>query len=89
MKKLLLVCAVVMLTGCATSVPVKMKFPEVPKELLETCQDLSTVDPTSKKLSDVVSSVTDNYEKYYDCKATVDDWITWYNGQKQIWESIK
>lgn len=89
MKKLLLVCAIFALTGCATPVPVVMKFPVVPPELLKTCPDLKTLDPETKKLSDVINVVVDNYGTYYDCKSNVDDWIEWYNSQKKIYESVK
>jgi hypothetical protein len=88
-KKLLLAVAVLCLVGCATSVPVVMKFPDAPKDMLETCPDLDKVDEKTAKLSDILDTVTGNYQKYYDCKATVDDWITWYQGQKKIFESVK
>lgn len=77
-----------LLAGCLFKdpVPVKQVWPDVPKELLEACPDLKNVDPTTKKLSEIIEVVSDNYATYYDCKAKVDDWITWYNGQKKIYE---
>jgi hypothetical protein len=89
MKKLLLVCTIFALTGCSTPVPVAMKFPEVPAELLKTCPDLKTLDLETKKLSDVINVVVDNYGQYYNCKSNIDDWIEWYNTQKKIYESVK
>ena len=86
MKKLALLSIALLLTGCLGTVPVKQVWPEVPKELLESCPDLKQVDPNTKKLSEILEVVTDNYSTYYDCKAKVDDWIQWYNGQKKIYE---
>jgi hypothetical protein len=78
------------LTGCAskTAVPVAMKFPAVPQELMQSCPDLEQVDPKTDKLSDVLTVVTDNYMTYYQCKSTVDDWIEWYNTQKTIFDKV-
>lgn len=82
----LLVLAPLLLTGCLFKepVPVKQVWPDVPKELLEACPDLKQVNPNTNKLSEIISVVSDNYAQYYDCKAKVDDWIIWYNGQKKI-----
>lgn len=86
MRKLLLLIPVIMLAGCLNDeVPVKQVWPTVPKELLEACPDLKQVDPKVDKLSDIIVVVTDNYAQYYDCKAKVDDWIIWYNGQQKIY----
>lgn len=84
--KYLMLLAPLLLTGCLFKdpVPVKQIWPDVPKELLEACPDLKQLDPETKKLSEIISVVSDNYSTYYDCKAKVDDWITWYNGQKKI-----
>jgi len=86
MRKLLLLIPVIMLTGCLSDpVPIKQVWPTVPKDLLEACPDLKQVDPKVDKLSDIIGVVTDNYAQYYDCKAKVDDWIVWYNGQQKIY----
>lgn len=78
------------LMGCATptAVPVAIKFPSVPSELLKTCPDLNLVDPNTTKLSDVLSVVTDNYITYYECKSKVDDWSEWYKTQKTIFDKV-
>jgi len=78
-----------LITGCATSVPVTVKFPDVPKELLVSCPNLKTVDPETKKLSEILNVVVDNYAQYYNCKSNVDDWIEWYNTQKDIFNKVK
>jgi hypothetical protein len=89
MKTLSLLLSAVLLTGCATSVPVIPKWPEVPKELLVACPDLKTVDPANDKLSAIVDTVADNYQEYYKCKDNTDSWIMWYKGQQEIWKTLK
>lgn len=88
MKYLAILITALILTGCQ-SVPVVPKWPDVPKELLETCPDLKTVDPANDKLSAVIETVADNYKLYYDCKADKNDWIEWYNSQKKIFNNLK
>lgn len=87
MKHSLLI--LVLLTGCATSVPVTTKFPDAPVEMMKTCPDLKAIDPAVTKLSEVLTTVVDNYGQYYDCKANTDDWIEWYNTQKKIFNGVK
>ena len=88
MKRLVLVCAFLALTGCATSVPVTIKFPSAPVDMLTACPDLKET-PETTKLSEVLSVVVENYGQYYTCKDNVDSWIEWYNTQKKIFESVK
>jgi hypothetical protein len=87
MRTLLLVSMIV-LSGCSTTVPVTVKFPEVPTELMSTCPDLKQTPPTSK-LSDVLQVVTDNYSQYYECRVKLDSWIEWYKTQRTLFEEIK
>ena len=89
MKKLLLLIPAVLLTGCLATAPVVPNWPDVPKELLEACPDLKTVDPANSKLSAVLDTVAENYKEYYGCKAKVDDWINWYTGQQKLWKTLK
>lgn len=84
----LIVSLALCLAGC-TSVPVIPNWPDVPKELLETCPDLKTVDPKNDKLSTVLDTVADNYKEYYGCKDKVDDWTTWYREQQKLWKTLK
>ena len=78
------------LTGCFFgSVPVERNFPDVPPELKQACPDLQLLDPNTTKLSDVISTVSSNYSEYHECRTKVDDWIQWYNQQKQIFEEVK
>lgn len=71
-----------LLTGCVTA-PVKQVFPDVPKELLASCPDLKTIQPTTK-LSDVVIVVIKNYSEYHECRIKHDVLIEWYNQQREI-----
>jgi hypothetical protein len=87
MKRLLLLIPIVLLAGCLAT-PVKRNFPEVPKELMEACPDLKTVEQT-EKLSEVLKVVVDNYGQYHECKIKVDTWMEWYKTQKQIFDSVK
>lgn len=89
MKKLLLLISAIILTGCATNVPVVVKWPAVPAELLQECPDLKTVDPKNDKLSAIVDTVADNYQEYYGCKDKVNDWAKWYKGQQELWKTLK
>ena len=89
MKRLVLLLPIVLLTGCLATAPVVHKWPEVPKELLESCPDLKTLEPDNTKLSTIIETVTDNYQQYYNCKDSVDSWIMWYKGQQDIWKTLK
>jgi hypothetical protein len=88
MKKLLLILSLLMLTAC-NEIPVARHFPAVPDELLLACPDLKQVDPSTTKLSTVVSVVASNYGQYQECKIKVDAWVEWYKTQKDIFESVK
>lgn len=81
---MILFSVAILLTGC-TAVPVKPKFPEVPTELLQTCQDLNEVSETTK-LSDVLKVIVDNYALYHECKIKNDAWVDWYKKQRIIYE---
>jgi hypothetical protein len=87
MNRLILI-GVLLLSGCASSVPVAMKFPEVPADMLVACPDLKLA-PDTTKLSEVLPVVADNYGQYYSCKDNTDSWIEWYNTQKKIFDSVK
>jgi len=77
-----------LLTGCATNVPVVMKFPEAPTVLMEKCPELKSLNE-DVKLSDVAKTVAINYTTYYECALKVESWIGWYQAQKVIYESVK
>ena len=87
MKRLILITAL-LITGCASTVPMVAKFPDVPMDMLVACPDLKQL-PETTKLSEVLPVIADNYGQYYTCKDTVDSWIDWYNTQKKIFDNIK
>jgi hypothetical protein len=87
--KYIIIALILCLTGCASTVPVTMNFPQVPEELRVSCPDLKTVSEGTTKLSEVVTVVTENYGQYQECKIKIDAWTQWYNSQKKIFEGIK
>jgi len=87
MKRLALLLVILMMVGCST-VPVERKFPDVPKELMESCPDLKQTQSTSK-LSEVLTVVVENYGQYHECKLKANSWMEWYNTQKKIFNTVK
>jgi hypothetical protein len=86
MKKSLIL--LLLLGGCSTAVPVKRSFPEVPEELRVKCEELKKAAPESK-LSDILSTVTQNYGLYHECRIKNEAWIEWYDSQKKIFDEVK
>ena len=76
------------LTGCSTTVPVVMKFPEAPPILMEKCEGLIKLNDDAK-LSDVATVVVQNYTLHHECSAKVEGWMDWYKKQKELFESLK
>jgi uncharacterized protein YceK len=87
MKKILLI-AMLLLSGCSTTVPVTAKFPDMPAKLMERCPNLQKLNDETK-LSEVAKTVTVNYSTYYDCAVKHDGIVEWYQIQKKIYESVK
>jgi len=88
-KYLAVLSTIVLLSGCSTLTPVKQKWPEVPKEISESCPQLKKLPEDTEKLSDVVGNVSQNYGTYYECQAKLEAWIEWYKTQKNIYEEVK
>ena len=88
MKNLALIFLLLILSGCATKVPVAMKFPAAPESLLITCKDLEQVKPNEEQLSEMLKVVVTNYGQYHECRAKVEAWIDWYKSQKEIHDSV-
>jgi len=80
--------ALLLLCGCTTTVPVVAKFPNVPPELMEKCQELKIISEDAK-LSDVTKTVVINYTLYNECSIKIDAWSEWYQTQKKLFESIE
>jgi hypothetical protein len=87
--KLAYLLVVLGLAGCATSVPVKQKFPEVPKALTEKCENLKKVEGDKVAITEMLKVIVENYALYYECSTKVDGWNEWYVEQKKIHESVK
>jgi hypothetical protein len=87
MKRLILISLI--LTGCATSVPVRMSFPQAPESLTKPAEELQALDPNKKKLSDLLENANTNYGEYHKLKQQNDAWIEWYNTQRKIFEDVK
>ncbi len=86
MKQGFLILAI-FLAGCTTTVPVKQKWPDVPKELVEKCEALKQADPNKPAITDLLKIVIENYSLYYQCSSKVEGWNEWYIEQKKIFES--
>jgi hypothetical protein len=84
MKKILLIS--MLLTGCSTVVPVKAKFPEAPDMLMTKCPALAQVKEDAK-LSEIATTVANNYTQYYECAVIAKGWQEWYQIQKNIYEN--
>jgi hypothetical protein len=76
------------LAACSTA-PVKQKFPEVPKALVERCDSLKKIEGDRVAITEMLKVVVQNYGMYYECAAKVDGWNDWYLEQKRIYESVK
>jgi hypothetical protein len=88
MKSLAIISVSVLLSGCLATVPVSRKFPDIPSILETPCEQLKLV-PETDKLSETLVTVTENYSLYYQCSLKVDTWMTWYQQQREIFESVK
>lgn len=87
--KYLLILATIMLTACASTVPMIAKFPDVPSQLLEKCPPLKTIPTETTVFSELTKTVTTNYTTYHECAIKQEAWTEWFNTQKKIYESLK
>lgn len=81
-----IISLILCLSACSTAVPVKQKFPEAPKELLEKCQALQKADSSKPAITDLLKTVVENYGLYYQCSLKVEGWNEWYTEQKRIFD---
>jgi hypothetical protein len=84
MNKIIYLIFPILITGC--SIPVKPNFPDIPKNLEESCPELKEAKRDSDKLSDLLETVTTNYARYHECHIKVQAWSEWYKNQKKIFE---
>lgn len=84
MKTIITLATILLLSGCTTIVPVKQKFPDAPKTLLEKCPELNQAEENASDITEFLKVIIKNYQLYYECSNKQDGWIDWYNGQKRI-----
>jgi hypothetical protein len=87
-KYILLFCAILLISGCATPVPVTQKFPDAPNTLMAKCPELDQIKGDTVVLSEFLKTVTNNYTKYHECSAMLKAWQDWYLEQKKISENL-
>jgi len=87
--RILILSLTLLLTSCATSIPVKPKFPEVQQILKERCENLKKIEGNQVAITEMLKVVIHNYTLYHECSTKVDGWQEWYESQKKIYESIK
>ena len=85
MKKLLALPLLLLASACTTAIPVTVKFPDAPDVLRQPCPQLDTLKKDDPKLSDMMTTVTNNYVKYHDCSSKVDAWNEWYKTQQDLY----
>lgn len=76
---------IVFLTGCQT-IPEAPKFPGAVPELTKPCPQLKTVHGEKVAITELLKTVVENYETYYECAKKVDSWNKWYREQKETYE---
>jgi hypothetical protein len=90
MKRLIIALLLVSLFGCASKVaPVNLKWPDAPPELLQPPEELTPLDPTQTKLSELIDNANTNFSKYYLIKDKYEAWQNWYNTHKQIYQGAQ
>ena len=92
MRLLPLLVLSLFLSACSmfqTVVPVERHFPDVPKVLLEKCNELKTVQGNKVSITDMLKIVVENYSMYYECSTKVEGWQEWYVEQKKIFDGVK
>lgn len=82
--KYLILSLVILLSACATVVPVKQKFPEAPQKLMTKCPNLKTLEGNNVSITDMLKVLVENYSTYYQCAVVTDGWQEWYQMQKMI-----
>ena len=87
MKSVVAVLAL-LLAGCATPVPVRQVWPQVPQPLMEPCPPLKQMQTDRPGLKDLLLTVIDNYAVYYRCADRAHTWQEWYREQQKIFEEV-
>ena len=77
---------ITLLAGCSTTVPVTVKFPDAPANLMEPADSLSLLEKEKIELSDILDNTAINASKYYSLREKYNSWQKWYREQKKIFE---
>lgn len=87
--KSLLIPLILLLSACASVVPVKQQWPEAPG--LQSQQPCLPLKPLSSNplLSDVAKTVAHNYTEYYQCAVKLEAWQEWYLKQELIHKGLQ
>lgn len=88
MKTIIVILSTVALVGCG-AVPVKRNFPDKFNEPDNSCPKLKEAELTTKKPSELLQIINENYATYYKCAAVKDGWDEWYAKQKKNFEEVK
>lgn len=87
--KTIILALILILSGCATTVPVTQPWPEAPGlQSMQPCPELKKLE-ASPKLSDVARTVTTNYSEYYACLVKLEAWQEWYKKQELIHKGLR
>ena len=89
MRKFILLLFVMLLGACATEVPVKQNFPDVPSVLIKKCENLIKIDENTTSIAELMKTVAENYRMYYECSEKVSGWNEWYENQKKLFDSTR
>jgi hypothetical protein len=85
MKRLVILFSL-LLSACANNAPImSIKWPDAPATLRQACPPLEQIDPTTQKLSDALTVITNNYSDYHTCELKVQEWNEWYDNQTKIY----
>lgn len=84
--KYFIILITILISACSTPVPIKQKFPNTPKELVEKCPELEKAAENTISITELLKVVVRNYSLYYTCSAKIDGWNEWYIEQKRIFD---
>lgn len=83
MKKFIAIALCLSLVACATPKP---PFPEAPKELMTAPEELKKIElGHDVKLSDVMSTVVENYGASHKNSTRLKAWQVWYEQEKKAY----
>ena len=89
MKTTLILGISLMVAGCSTVLPAKPKFPAALPELTEACPSLEKINADQVAITELLETVTRNYDLYYKCSLKNEGWNRWYKEQKENYEKTK